>query len=198
MFKRTLLLLTLGLIIGVYYGQETQITGPLARPGEMATHLVTRYQQGQENQMGTPDGRDDGTGQQVHGHRGVSEVGETHRPFFVREEVKPVTNEMFLFWAPWCTKCTTMKTIAASLKKAGYKVTLINTDEHSEMVKKYNVAQIPQTIIFEETETTPRVVKQFVGTMDSKTLKKYLKKPTDVPPTPPTPPDPEEPDYDIW
>jgi len=92
-----------------------------------------------------------------------------------------------------------MKTVAKQLANEGYKVTLINTDDHNEMVRKYNIVQIPQTLIFEQLpgESTPRLVKQYVGWIGNDRIKRYLLMPDEIIPPPP-PDDPEEPDYDIW
>ncbi len=163
----------------IWYGEKIATIGLMAQPSNMASHFVTRHRAGAQNQMAPKNAQTFWAGRSVYGH---SEVPQ--------EEIRPVTNEMFLFWAPWCDKCPTMKRIAGQIKQEGYKVTLINTDQHREMLSKYNIAQIPHTIIFAvNTAGTPVVVKQFVGTVDNRTIRQYLKKPIA--------PDPE-PNYDIW
>lgn len=183
MLRTALTILTLVLAslvtMEIWDGEKIATTGFMAQPSDMASHFVTRHRAWPQNQMVPESAQTFWTSRSVYGHSGLSQ-----------EEIRPVTNEMFLFWAPWCDKCPTMKTIAGQIKQEGYKVTLINTDQHRKMLSKYNIAQIPHTIIFAvDADGTPIVAKQFVGTVDNRTIRQYLKKPIT--------PDPE-PDYDIW
>lgn len=193
------LLVVFALIIGVCYGEKVATIDALAKSRQMAAYAVDRYRQGQKDQVASPTGRVTGDRGQVYGHRGLQEA-RPRRVSRSGDEIKPVTNEMFLFWAPWCSGCPKMKTVARQIAAEGYKVTLVNTDDHNEMVRKYNIAQIPQTLIFElmPGESTPRLVKQYVGFVANNTIRKYLKKPDVIPPEPDEPDDTEESDYDIW
>jgi thioredoxin 1 len=78
-------------------------------------------------------------------------------------------------WAPWCAPCHIYEPIfnkVAEQYKDKVVFARLNVDENPRTADKYNVMNIPTTLIF----VKGKLVDQIVGAVDEDTLKSYVEK----------------------
>lgn len=79
------------------------------------------------------------------------------------------------FFADWCMPCIMMAPIMEELSqkfKGKIKFAKVNIDENNELADKYNVASIPNFILFKDGEK----VHQFMGSSPKEEFERNLKK----------------------
>lgn len=78
-------------------------------------------------------------------------------------------------WAPWCAPCHIYEPIYSKIAEE-YKdkavFARLNVDENPRTADKYNVMNIPTTLIFVD----GKLVDQIVGAVDEDTLREYVEK----------------------
>ncbi|MCQ4366481.1 MAG: thioredoxin [Sulfolobales archaeon] len=92
------------------------------------------------------------------------------------EDVISKNNVVFVdCWAPWCAPCHIYEPIFSKVAEQ-YKdkavFARLNVDENPRTADKYNVMNIPTTLIF----VKGKLVDQIVGAVDEDTLKIYVEK----------------------
>lgn len=92
------------------------------------------------------------------------------------EDVISKNNVVFVdCWAPWCAPCHIYEPIfnkVAEQYKDKAVFARLNVDENPRTADKYNVMNIPTTLIF----VKGKLVDQIVGAVDEDTLKSYVEK----------------------
>lgn len=92
------------------------------------------------------------------------------------EDVISKNNVVFVdCWAPWCAPCHIYEPIfnkVAEQYKDKVVFARLNVDENPRTADKYNVMNIPTTLIF----VKGKLVDQIVGAVDEDTLKSYVEK----------------------
>jgi len=68
----------------------------------------------------------------------------------------PIEQELWVFTADWCHTCRKYKPTLKEAEKRGIKVRYINTDNHPELVKQYNITTIPTTLVMHDNEEMGR------------------------------------------
>lgn len=79
------------------------------------------------------------------------------------------------FYADWCMPCVMMGPIVddvAEKFKGKVKVGKVNIEDNQEIAQRYNVASIPNFLIFKN----GKVVDQFMGSMSEEELEEKIKK----------------------
>lgn len=77
------------------------------------------------------------------------------------------------FFADWCMPCVVMGPIVDELAekfKGKIKVGKVNIEDNSELAQRYNVASIPNFVVFKD----GKVVEQFVGGVDEESFEQKL------------------------
>ncbi len=78
-------------------------------------------------------------------------------------------------WAPWCAPCHIYEPIFSKIAEEYKDKALfarLNVDENPRTADKYNVMNIPTTLIF----VNGKLVDQIVGAVDEDTLREYVEK----------------------
>lgn len=79
------------------------------------------------------------------------------------------------FFADWCMPCVMMGPIVDEMAekfKGKIKVGKVNIEDNQELAQRYNVASIPNFVLFKD----GKVIEQFVGGMSEEDFEEKLKK----------------------
>ena len=79
------------------------------------------------------------------------------------------------FWAPWCGPCRTLGPVLEKLageKEGRFLLAKINSDDHPELSRRYQVRSIPAVKLFIDGEA----VAEFVGAQPESSIRKFLDK----------------------
>jgi thioredoxin 1 len=65
-----------------------------------------------------------------------------------QEEVKKEKITLMVFYADWCSPCKLYHKNLEELSKEGKKIIKINSDENSDILKKFNISSIPASVMY--------------------------------------------------
>lgn len=100
------------------------------------------------------------------------EIEQSKSPIVVTQEQEVKTAlkgiEVLIFKAKWCGPCnsTAMQQLPKDLRAKGIAVRIIDIDASPELTTKYNIEQIPTTIVLQD----GKVIEQKVGVIEDSLL----------------------------
>lgn len=99
----------------------------------------------------------------------VPELTKNDFDAFIKEGIVLVD-----FWAGWCMPCLMMEPVFKELSKifeGKIKFGKVDIDDAQELAQKFNIASIPNFILFKN----GKQIEQFVGSMSAEDFEKKLK-----------------------